>query len=152
MGYGDASANNKAVAAPRNENVVGKEDTDAFNSVETKETMSMTGTSIQPAHSYSGIAALCRRVLFACEKGSLSCLTDQNLGALGNAGLAILLKEISAIFEDAKPATEDFAEKEIAVGVRVPRSYGSETADQISPTYVPPQALLESQLLTCFQD
>ncbi len=153
--YGHAKANNRAVAAPRNGNVGGQDDTDPFNSGETQKTMSMTGTSIQPAHSYNGIAALCRRVLIACEMGSLSYLSDQNLGALGDKGLAILLKEISAIFKDPKldgssfldseldanPDTEDFIGEEVAVGVKVPGSYGSETADQISATYVPLQAL-----------
>ncbi len=79
-------------------------------------------------------------------------LSDQNLGALGDMGLAILLKEVSAILADARPVTEDFAGKDIAVGVGHPESYGSEAADQIPPTYVPLQALLESQLLTRFQD
>ncbi len=153
--YGHAEANNRAVAAPHNGNVGGQDDTNASNSRETQTTTSMTGTSIQPAHSYNGIATLCRRVLNACQMGSLSCPSDQNLGALRDKGLAILLKKISAIFKDhkldgssyldteldAKSDTEDFIGEEAAVGVKVTGSYGSETADQISATYVPLQAL-----------
>lgn len=127
------------------------ENTDAFSSGETEETAFKAGASVQPTPSYNGIAALCRRVLKACEKGSLSCLSDQNRGALGDKGLAILLKEISAILEDpkpdglslhdgeldTKPAVGDFAGKEIAVEVKVPRRYGLESAGHISTTYVP---------------
>ena len=149
---GHANTNFKAVAASRNGNVGSQEDTDTFDSGEIKEIMPMAGTSSQPTHTYNGIAALCRRVLIACEMGSLSCLSDQNLEALGDKGLSIVLKEISAIFEDAKPAKEDATGKEIGVGVKVLGRSDSKTADVILPTYVPLQALSESPYLTRCQD